>query len=166
MKHPLAEPGCFFSQQMKRRDFGRRKACVAPHVMIYVTCFLQLSKLPLKNLHICNNSTHHLPRHFGLRSLPLAIVQWSWGSSNGVCSCGLKLAEVKLGNGGWGQSSWHDGAICRDSWISLESSNSLLPAAGAAASTASVLLLLFFFFLCLGLRKLSSSSETALLMGL
>lgn len=149
---------------MKRRNFGRRQACVAPHVMIYVTYFLQLSKLPLKNLHICNNCTHYLPLHFSLRSLPLATAQWSWGNSSGACSCGLKLTEVKLGNSGWGQSSWHDGAICWDSWISLESRNSLLPAAAAAASTTSVLLLLFFFFLCLGLRKLSRSSETALVM--
>lgn len=90
----------FFSQQVKGKDFGRRKACVAPHVTIYVTYLLQLSKLTLKNLHFCNNCTHHLPLHSGLRLLPFATVEQSSGNSSGVCSCGLKLAEVKLGNGG------------------------------------------------------------------
>lgn len=49
----------FFPQQMTTRDFGRMKACVSPHVMICMTYSLQLSKLPLKNVHFCNNSTHH-----------------------------------------------------------------------------------------------------------
>lgn len=152
IKHPLAELGCFFfPQQMKTRDFGRMKACLSPHVTIYMTYFLQLSKLPLKNLHFCNRPTHHFPPQ--LRPLPLATVQWRCSNSSEVCRCDLEWGEVKPGDSGWGQSSWHDGAVCLDSWMSLYSGNSLLPAAAAAASTTSALLLLFFSFSAWGSKS-------------
>lgn len=141
----------FFPQQMKTRDFGRMKACLSPHVTIYVTYFLQLSKLPLKNLHFCNRPMHHFPPQ--LRPLPLATVQWRCSNSSEVCRCDLKWGEVKPGDSGWGQSSWHGGAVCLDSWMSLYSGNSLLPAAAAAASTTSALLLLFFSFSAWGSKS-------------
>lgn len=65
IKHPLAEPGCILSQQMKR-CWKEEDPCANLCNLI-----LQLSELPLKYLHVCNNFMHHLHLHFGLRSLPL-----------------------------------------------------------------------------------------------